>query len=78
MFFCGARARNRTGDLFVTSEMLCQLSYSGVYLLPTILPQLQCHSQTSEMTIVSLPTELLWRVFIAYYLTSTPVSLANE
>ena len=27
--FCGADARNRTADPFITSEVLCQLSYVG-------------------------------------------------
>jgi hypothetical protein len=26
---CGARGRNRTRDIFITSEVLYQLSYSG-------------------------------------------------
>lgn len=29
--YFGAVGRNRTGDLFVTSELLYQLSYNGVF-----------------------------------------------
>ena len=46
LFFCGACGRIRTGDLLITSELLCQLSHTSIFKPHSILAQLYPHVKT--------------------------------
>lgn len=52
---CGAHGRDRTGDLTLTKDVLCQLSYGGELVLPLI--GAGCGSRTHGPDLTKVP---LW------------------
>ena len=58
-FCCGAGDWTRTHNLLITNQLLCQLSYTGVWCL-----EVESNHRQTDFQSVALPTELsrhLWR-----------------
>ena len=56
---CGAHVRARTGDLFLTKEVLCQLSYVGTRRAsPAVNGRLQCRRMGRSSTTIGQPGQI--------------------
>ncbi len=57
--WCGAGDWTRTHNLLITNQLLCQLSYTGVWCL-----EVESNHRQTDFQSVALPTELsrhIWR-----------------